>query len=158
MSGCCYGRRLVAVNTIEDNRPRELTTVSSTAKTESVSTILESVMNKLPSEISSEQKQRAQNLLAEYTDIFSTDAFDMGRMTLTEHTIDTGNHRPIRQPLRRHPWAHLDEIDNQVEGLLDNRLFEPADSPWASNVVSVKKKDGTFRLCIDYGRLNSITY
>jgi len=116
MSGCCYGRRLVAVNTIEDNRPRELTTVSSTAKTESVSTILESVMNKLPSEISSEQKQRALNLLAEYTDIFSTDAFDMGRMTLTEHTIDTGNHIPIRQPLRRHPWAHLDEIDNQVEG------------------------------------------
>ena len=65
-------------------------------------------------------------MLKEYSDIFSTGTYDMGRTTLTEHAIDTGSHRPIRQSLRRHPRAHLDEIDNQVDGLLENWLIEPA--------------------------------
>ena len=68
----------------------------------------------------------------------------MGRTTLIEHTIDTGTHRPIRQAMRRHPRAHLDEIDNQVEGLLENGLIEPAASPWASNVVLVKRRTALF--------------
>jgi len=82
----------------------------------------------------------------------------MGRTNLVQHTIDTGDHRPIRQPLRRHPRAHLDEIDRQVDELLQNGFVEPAASPWVSNVVLVRKKDGSFRLCVDYRQLNSVTY
>ena len=89
--------------------------------------------------------------------MFSRGTFDMGRTTLVEHSIDTGDHRPIRQSLRRHPLALLDEIDHQVDELIDNDFIEPAASPWASNVVMVKKKDGSFRLCVDYRRLNSVT-
>ena len=37
-------------------------------------------------------------------------------------------------------------------------FVELAASPWASNVVLVKKKDGSFRLCVDYRRLNSVNY
>ena len=75
--------------------------------------------------------------------LFSRETYDMGRTNLVEHTIDTGDHRPIRQPLRRHPRAHLDEIDRQVDELLRNGFVEPAASPWASNVVLVRKKDGS---------------
>jgi len=60
--------------------------------------------------------------------------------------------------LRRHPRAHLDEIDRQVDELLQNDFVEPAASPRASNVELVKKKDGSFRLCVDYRRLNAVTY
>ena len=56
-------------------------------------------------------------LIRDYDSLFSRGILDIGRTTLVEHTIDTGQNRPIRQSLRRHPWAHLDEIDRQVEEL-----------------------------------------
>jgi len=74
-----------------------------------------------------------------------------------EYHIDTGNNRPIRQPLRRNPFQHLKWIDKEVEEMRKHGIVEPAVSPWASNVVLVKKKDGTLRFCIDYRRLNSVT-
>ena len=97
-------------------------------------------------------------MLQDYDSLFSRGIVDMGRTTVVEHTIDTGQNRPIRQSLRRHPWAHLDEIDRQMEELQQAAFFEPAASSWASIVVLVKKKDGSYRLCVDYRRLNSVTY
>jgi len=81
----------------------------------------------------------------------------MGRTSLVEHAIETGNSRPVRQALRRHPVAHLDEIDRQVDEVLRHDIAEPAASPWASNVVMVRKKDGAYRLCVDYRALNAVT-
>jgi len=66
----------------------------------------------------------------------------MGRNTLVEHTIDTGGQRPIRQGLRRHPMAHLDVIHRRVDDLIQYDFVKPAASPWASNVVLVRKMDG----------------
>ena len=49
-------------------------------------------------------------------------------------------------------------IDEQVNEMLQNDLVEPAARPWASNVVLVRKKDGSMRLCTDYRALNAATY
>jgi len=40
--------------------------------------------------------------------------------------------------------------------MLEHDVIEPAASPWCSNVVVVKKKDGTMRFCIDYRRTNEL--
>jgi len=119
---------------------------------------VEPVLQGLPADVTSEQRHQVIDFLQEFDDMFSRGTFDMGRTTLVEHTIDTGTCRPIRQPLRRHPRAHLEEIDQQVEELLQHGFIEPAASPWASNVVLVRKKDGSYRLCVDYRKLNSVTY
>ena len=41
--------------------------------------------------------------------------------------------------------------------LMEFEVIEPAASPWCSNVVMVRKQDGTMRLCIDYRKLNALT-
>ena len=109
---------------------------------QSFSEIVEPTLQKLTTDITYEQRQQIVEFLQEYDDMFSKGMHDMGRTKLVEHSIDTGQNRPIREPLRRHPYAHLAEIDRQVNGLLENGFIEPAASPWASNVVLVRKRMG----------------
>ena len=78
-----------------------------------------------------------------------------------EHRIDTGEHRPIRQALRqalrRHPFRHLDWINNEVNEMVRHGILEPAASPWVSNIVLVKKKNGSLRFFVDYQKFNVVT-
>ena len=67
-------------------------------------------------------------------------------------------HRPFKQPLQRHPLAHLETIDKHVSEMLQNDVIEPAVSPWASNVVLVRKANGQLRFFVDYRQLNLHTY
>jgi len=120
--------------------------------------IVSSLLQQLPADLEVEQRRQVSQFLQKYQDVFSTSTYDMGRTTLVEHEINTGGHPPIRQGLRRHPIAHLNIIDEQVREMVQNDLVEPAASPWADNVVLVRKKDETYRLCVDYRALNAVTY
>ena len=82
---------------------------------------------------------------------------DIGRTSIIPHRIDTGEHIPHLEQLRRHPQAQLPVIDEHVQNMLEHDVIEPAASPWCSNVVMVHKQDGTMRLCIDYRKLNALT-
>jgi len=112
-------------------------------------------MEKMPKDITKEHQRKVRDLLAKYRSIISIGDHDIGRTDLAN--IDIGQSRPICQPLRRHPFQHLDWIDKEVEEMKKRGKVEPAASPWASNVVWVKKNDGTLRFCVDYRRLNSVT-
>ena len=94
------------------------------------------------------------SLLTEYSGVFSTGPTDLGRTDLAVHSIDTGNAPPFRQPLRRHPFAYRNAIDEQLSELLNQGVIEPCQSPYASNLVLVRKKDGSLRCCVDYRQLN----
>jgi len=100
----------------------------------------------------------AERLMHDYADVFSRSEFDLGRTDILPHRIDTGDARPFKEQLRLHPIAHLDFIDNQVDHMLRAGVIEPSSSPWSSNVVLAKKSDGSLRFCVDYRRLNNLTY
>ena len=54
--------------------------------------------------------------------------------------------------------AYLPKIDEYVENMLENGIIRPMPgSEWVSNVVLVRKKDGTLRYCVDYRGLNAVT-
>ena len=60
--------------------------------------------------------------------------------------------------MRRHPLVHLEIIDKHVTEMLRHDIIVPAASPWASNVVLVRKTNGQLRFCVNYHQLNLLTY
>src|ERR1700733_12146728 len=99
-------------------------------------------------------RQKLRTLLIKHHRAFSLNEKDMGFTDIIQHEIDTGNEAPVRQPLRRQPLNLLPMIDEQVEQMLAQNIVEPSISDWASNVVMVRKKDGTPRFCTDYRAVN----
>nr|GFB20828.1 putative reverse transcriptase domain-containing protein [Tanacetum cinerariifolium] len=61
-----------------------------------------------------------------------------------------------RAPYRLAP-SEIKELSEQLQELSDKGLIRPNSSPWGAPVLSVKKKDGSFRICIDYRGLNKLT-
>nr|KYP38133.1 Transposon Ty3-I Gag-Pol polyprotein [Cajanus cajan] len=53
--------------------------------------------------------------------------------------------------------SELTELKKQLEELLEKQFIRPSVSPWGAPVLLVKKKDGSFRLCVDYRQLNKFT-
>jgi hypothetical protein len=116
------------------------------------------MINTLPSDLTDEERESAIHLLYEYQDVFSKSEYDLGRTSVIEHRIDTGDARPIRQALRRHPQSYLSIIDSEIAKMEASGVIEPSCSPWASNVVVVTKQDKTPRITLDYRLLNNVTY
>jgi len=104
-----------------------------------------------------EQKDRAEQFIRSHAHVFSRSEYDIGRTSIIPHRIDTGDNSPHFEQLRRHPTAQLPVIDEHVSHMLEHDVIEPAASPWCSNVIMVRKQDGTMRLCVDYRKLNCLT-
>ena len=107
--------------------------------------------------LSEEQKRQFSQLIDEYEGIFAMHNSDLGKSDLMEHEINTGEHAPIKQLLRRIPPHQGEIIDQQLDELLANGRVEESQSPWSSPVVLVRKHDGSYRMCIDYRKLNLCT-
>ena len=64
---------------------------------------------------------------------------------------------PYSRPLRRMSTQELDELKKQIQEYLDSGRLRPSESPWGTNVIFAKKKDGSLRFCVDYRGLNDAT-
>nr|GFD51110.1 putative reverse transcriptase domain-containing protein [Tanacetum cinerariifolium] len=61
-----------------------------------------------------------------------------------------------RAPYRLAP-SEMKELAEQIKELSDKGFMRPTSSPWGAPVLFVKKKDGSFRMCIDFWELNKLT-
>jgi len=119
--------------------------------------IFKELVDPVDETVSLECRKELYDLLTEFHDVFSFSENDIGRMSVLRHAIVTDNARPVRQTLRRQPPPNQIAIKENVKTMLLQGVIEPAQSPWAFNIVLVKKKDGTLRCCIDYRGLKNVT-
>ena len=110
----------------------------------------------LPERLSPLQQQQLNELFREFSDVFSRGKDDLGNTPLLEHAIKT-HEPPLRQPYRRQNPAVRREEMAQVQQMLSSNVIRPSNSPWASPVVMVRKKDGSLRFCVDFRQLNAAT-
>ncbi|GJS90422.1 hypothetical protein Tco_0773058 [Tanacetum coccineum] len=63
----------------------------------------------------------------------------------------------VARSLYRLAPAEMQELFTQLQELSDRGFIRPSSSPWGASVLFVKKKDCSFRMCIDYRELNKLT-
>ncbi|GFT80603.1 transposon Tf2-6 polyprotein [Trichonephila clavipes] len=96
----------------------------------------------------------SQHNRAEVEQLLSTYTPKKTKTVSIELDIALTDDEPIFHKPRRLPFAERDIVDAQVDEWVKNGIVEPCSSPYASQVVVVKKKDEKSRVCIDYRRLN----
>ena len=102
-------------------------------------------------------KVKLKEFLIQYAGVFSKNDFDIGYCDIIEHEVSTKESEPIKQQPRRLAPTQRLAADKIVDDLLHQGLITPSKSPWASPIVMVKKKDNTFRMCIDYREVNKVS-
>ena len=118
---------------------------------------LQTLSDSVDVHMSPKEQLSFRSLLNDNRQAFRMKGDPLGRTSLVQHEIKTTTEVPVKQPSRRFPLHLRQEGDKLVQDMIDQDLIEPSESPWASPVVLVKKKDGSLRFCVDYRRLNSIT-
>ena len=115
------------------------------------------ILNDLDSYLShleEEQRKDLEKLMENSSQIFAD------RPSVTDwisHDVDVQDSRPTKQrPYREHPEKR-DKIRKEISYMKENGIIEDSSSDWSSPCVMVPKSDGTFRLCTDFRKVNSVT-
>eukprot|EP00253_Pinus_taeda_P022926 PITA_22926 len=110
---------------------------------------------------SSEHKESALGnipVVSEFADVFPEEIPGLSPKRNLDFTIELV---PGAAPVSRAPYRmsvpELTELKMQLQQLLDKKYIRPSVSPWGAPVLFVRKKDETFRMCINYRQLNKLT-
>ena len=142
---------LAPISTNQTDAPKICTTVERPgALAPETLTELTSAINP---NLSTEDKRPLLKTLLSFPDVFDN---SLGHTHVIVPNIDTGASSPIRQHPRRLPYHDRAEVEKQVRDMLAQGAIQPSASPWSSPIVLVKKKDASYRFCIDNRKLNSV--
>ncbi|KAI3811474.1 hypothetical protein L1987_21198 [Smallanthus sonchifolius] len=97
-------------------------------------------------------------VIKDFAEVFPKDLPGIAPTRQVEFRIDLvpGATPVARAPYRLAP-SEMQELASQLQELSDKGFIRPSSSPWGAPVLFVKKKDGSFRMCIDYRELNKLT-
>ncbi|GJU00856.1 putative reverse transcriptase domain-containing protein [Tanacetum coccineum] len=97
-------------------------------------------------------------IVRDFVDVFPEDLSGLPPQREVEFRI---NLIPGATPVAKSPYRltplKMQELSRQLQELQDKGFIRPNHSPWGAPVLFVKKKDDSFRMCIDYRELNKLT-
>ncbi|GJW88741.1 putative reverse transcriptase domain-containing protein [Tanacetum coccineum] len=106
----------------------------------------------------SDKKQEEIIVDRDFPEVFSDDLSGLPPIREIEFQIEL---IPEATPVAKSPYhlapSEIEELSEQLKELQDKGFIRPSLSPWGAPVLFVKKKDGSFRMCIDYRELNKLT-
>lgn len=81
----------------------------------------------------------------------------LGLTHLIKHKIDTQGHAPIKQRYYMVSPKIREAIHTEINKMLREDVIEPSDSEWSSPIVMIKKPNNTYRFCLDFRKVNSVS-
>lgn len=106
--------------------------------------------------LSDQHKESLKQLLNQFEHCFSGNGVELGNCSI-EMTIKLTDDKVINYKPYRMSYHEREIIRETVAELLAAGIIEDSRSPYASPVILVRKKDGGYRMCVDYRALNKIT-
>jgi len=108
------------------------------------------------STLTNSMKKALLNLLDKNSDVFAKHKYDIPGCTEGLHKIDTGDAMPINCPPHKLSYHMREPLKKELDDMKKSGVIEPSLSDWAAPILMVKKKDGEWRLCVDFRKLNKI--
>ncbi|VDL78399.1 unnamed protein product [Nippostrongylus brasiliensis] len=116
------------------------------------------VINLEDYDLNDEQKDQLSSLISKYNDVFSRHQYDIGSCTAGKVHIYTTNDPPRKIRPYRVPLKYREEIQKHINMLLKAGVMKESHTHWVHNLVVVKKKDNSLRVCLDMRRpINEVT-
>ena len=97
------------------------------------------------------------NVIYNHTEVFLLFDGDLGFCDVTKHSIPTTTDKPVYLPHWQIPVQLQTEVRKCVDNWLKQGIICLSKSPYASQVVIVRKKTGEIHLCVDFRKLNAIS-
>ena len=108
----------------------------------------------ISADLNEDQTKQAKQLLGNFREVMT----DLpGQTSLAQHDIKISSTEPIRSKPYPLPYALRDTVNKEVDDMLHMGIIEISDSPYASPIVLVKKRDGSNQFCVDFRKLNKVT-
>ncbi|GJR65149.1 putative reverse transcriptase domain-containing protein [Tanacetum coccineum] len=105
-----------------------------------------------------DKKQKEIDVVRDFSEVFSDELSGLPPLREIEFRIEL---IPEATPVTKSPYrlapSELEELSAQLKEFQEKGFIRPSLSPWGASVLFVKKKDGSFRMCIDYRELNKLT-
>jgi hypothetical protein len=107
--------------------------------------------------LSAGQLKLVQDFVGHWHHVFFQNKDDIGLCSKVKHRVDLHDEVPFKQRHRMIPPSVLDEVRSHIQQLLAAGIIRRSNSPWSSNIVLARRKDGRLRLCTDFRQVNERT-
>ena len=115
------------------------------------------VVEPVSQELPATYQDTVEQVLQQYHTVFSVPKTLPPSRSHDHHIPLLPNTAPVNSRPYRYSPLHKTEIERQVTELLQASLISHSTSPFASPVLLVQKKDGSWSFCVDYRKLNAVT-